>query len=96
VIVESRGKKEDRDLELAFRRTCDGDNFWRMRLPFAIRFSHKLCNSTGMQLADLVARPIGQEVLNPGSQARIYAAIKSKFGGNAWGKISGRGPIIFP
>jgi hypothetical protein len=96
VVVESRGKKEDKDLELAFRRTCDGENYFHSSLPFTIRFSHKLCNSTGTQLADLVARPIGQEVLNPGSQARIYPAIRSKFRRNAWGYLRGPGLKIFP
>jgi hypothetical protein len=96
VIVESRGKKEDKDLELAFRRTCAGLNQWNCLLPFVIRFSSKQCNSTGMQLADLVARPIGQEVLNPGSQAKIYPAIKSKFRTSPNGKISGWGLKVFP
>src|SRR5262245_52966086 len=27
-IFESRGKKEDKDLELEFRRVCNGDNRW--------------------------------------------------------------------
>ena len=56
-IVESRGRKEDRDLELTFRRICAGANMWKCTLPFEVKFSHKQCNSTGMQLADLIARP---------------------------------------
>jgi hypothetical protein len=96
VIVESRGKKEDRDLELAFRRACAGANQWNCPLPFEVRFSHKLCNSTGMQLADLIARPIGQEVLKPGSQAKIYPTIQSKFRTAPGGKIVGWGLKVFP
>jgi hypothetical protein len=96
VIVESRGKKEDRDLELAFRRTCAGANQWNCSFPFEIRFSHKQCNSTGMQLADLLARPIGQEVLNPGSQARINPIIQSKYRQSWSGRIEGWGLKVFP
>jgi hypothetical protein len=96
IIVESRGTKEDKDLELSFRRTCAGMNYLGCGFPFEIRFSHKQCNSTGMQLADLVARPIGQEVLQPGSQARIYPIIKSKFRRSFSGRIDGFGLKIFP
>ena len=55
IVVESSGKREDQDLESSFRRTCAGHNMWGRPLPFEVRFSDKRCNSTGMQLADLVA-----------------------------------------
>lgn len=96
LVVESRGPKEDKDLELAFRRTCAQQNYMGAHLPFDIRFSHKQCNSTGMQLADLVARPIGQEVLAPGSQKQIYPIIKSKFRRSPSGLINGWGLKVFP
>jgi hypothetical protein len=96
VIVESRGKKEDAQLELAFRRACAGANQWNARLPFEIRFSDKKANSTGMQLADLVARPIGQEVIRPGSQSRIYPVIQKKFRRSWSGKVDGWGLKVFP
>jgi hypothetical protein len=96
VVVESRGAKEDKDLQLSFRRTCAGINYWTCKFPFEIRFSHKQCNSTGMQLADLVARPIGQEVLRPGSQARIYPIIQSKFRCGPSGRMVGYGLKVFP
>jgi len=96
VIAESRGKKEDDDLELAFRRTCDGRNQWLCTLPLEIRFAHKQSNSTGMQLADLVARPIGQKILNTGTQSRIYPIIEKKFRTDPFGKINGWGQKVFP
>ncbi|HUY25899.1 MAG TPA: DUF3800 domain-containing protein [Candidatus Binataceae bacterium] len=96
VIAESRGSKEDRALELSFRRTCAGANSWSCTFPFEIRFAHKQSNSTGMQLADLIARPIGQEILNPGSQARIYPIIQSKFRKSPNGQIEGWGLKVFP
>jgi hypothetical protein len=94
IICESRGTKEDKDLEIAFLRTSSGANRWNCTLPFSIRFSHKQCNSTGMQLADLVARPVGQEFLKPGSQARIYPVISAKF--RDAGRPESRGRIVFP
>jgi hypothetical protein len=96
VVVESRGRKEDEDLELSFRRTCAGHNMWGSALPFEIRFSDKKCNSTGMQLADLVARPIGQEILVSGSQSRIYPIIRSKFRSNRLGDIEDWGLKVYP
>lgn len=59
VIVECRGKKEDAELELEFRRICDGDNHGKRQLPFSVVFADKKTNLAGLQLADLVARPIG-------------------------------------
>ena len=35
VIFESRGKREDDELELEFRRVCDGQNMTGQSLPFA-------------------------------------------------------------
>lgn len=96
IARESRGAKEDKNLELAFLRTCNGANQWGCSLPFVIHFSHKQSNSTGMQLADLVARPVGQEVLKPGSQSRIYPVIAGKFRRHASGKINGWGLKVFP
>ena len=58
VLVECRGKKEDAELELEFRRICDGDNPGNRALPFDIVFADKKTNLAGLQLADLVARPL--------------------------------------
>jgi hypothetical protein len=49
VVFESRGKKEDKDLELEFRRVCDGANHKNSRLPFEIiladkRQTHQVCS----------------------------------------------------
>lgn len=58
VICESRGRKEDAELELEFRRIVDGANFFNQRLPFELVIADKKTNCEGMQLADLTARPI--------------------------------------
>jgi Protein of unknown function (DUF3800) len=65
VVVECRGKKEDAELELEFRRICDGENQGNRQLPFNIVFADKKTNLTGLQLADLVARPVGLNHIQP-------------------------------
>ena len=79
VIVECRGKKEDNELELEFRRICDGANRMDKKLPFDIIFADKKTNSAGLQLADLVARPIGLSILRPGQENRAFDVLKRKF-----------------
>lgn len=78
-IFEKRGDKEDRDLELEFRRIVGGQN--QLRIPFEgfqIRFADKRVNSTGMQIADLTAHPIGIRFLRPKQENRAFAAFKEK------------------
>jgi hypothetical protein len=101
VVVECRGKKEDRDLELEFRRVCDGENRWSRRLPFRIVMADKKTNSSGLQLADLVARPIGIATLRPTQPNRAFEVLRRKFlcvGGrkHAGAGFEGLGLKIYP
>jgi hypothetical protein len=101
VIVECRGSKEDRELELEFRRICDGNNRLGLQLPFEVLFSDKKTMSTGLQLADLVARPIGLNILRPGQENRAFEVLKKKFycdgGREEVGKdYEGTGMVIYP
>lgn len=73
IIVERRGDKEDAALELEFRRICDDQNY-----PFKLRIADKKVNSSGLQLADLVARPIGINFLRPTQQNRAFDILKMK------------------
>lgn len=78
VVVECRGKKEDRELELEFRRICDGSNPSE-RLPFDIIFADKKTNLAGLQLADLVARPVGLNYIRPQQANQAFEILKRKF-----------------
>jgi hypothetical protein len=49
VLVERRGRKEDDDLELEFRRICSGQNALGPMPNLDIRFVDKKHNSTGLQ-----------------------------------------------
>ncbi|MBB4817097.1 hypothetical protein HNP29_000454 [Pseudomonas alcaligenes] len=83
-IFEARGSKEDLDLELAFRRVCDGDNYSGVGYPFGIIIADKKTNCEGMQIADLTARPIGLSVMRPGQPNRAYEVLSRKM--NRYGR----------
>lgn len=96
VIVEKRGKKEDAELELEFRRVCDGANYEGVQLPFDIVFADKKSNTPGLQLADLIARPVGIKILRPQQANRAYEIIETKFYRNHDGNFQGWGLKCFP
>jgi hypothetical protein len=87
VLFESRGKKEDAELELEFRRICNSEANWGYKnLDFSqIRFEpifvSKAANATGLQLADLTARPIALHFLRPEQENRAYQIIAPKLNG---------------
>jgi len=96
VIVEKRGNKEDAELELEFRRVCDGANYEGTQLPFDIVFADKKSNSAGLQLADLIARPVGRKILRPEQPNRAYDVIETKFYRNGSGEFQGWGLKCYP
>lgn len=96
-VFEKRGANEDRDLELEFRRICDGANYHHRRLDcLDVVFADKKINSSGLQIADLTARPIGLHVLRPGQPNRAFEVIEPKLRKNPEGKASGWGLKVFP
>ncbi len=79
VVVECRGKKEDRELELEFRRICDGNGSQARELPFNVVFADKKTNLAGLQLADLVARPVGLSYIRAGQPNQAFDLLTRKF-----------------
>lgn len=96
VIIERRGLREDRELELEFRRICDGMNATGAHMAFEPRFVPKAANVPGLQIADLVARPIGRHVLDPVQPNRAFEVIEMKLDRSPGGKIVGWGLKVFP
>ena len=96
VVVERRGRREDDELELAFRRIKDGTAFQAPMPDFEIVFADKKTNSAGLQLADLTARPIGRHVLNPAQPNRAWDLIEPKMRRSAEGLVRGWGLKVFP
>jgi Protein of unknown function (DUF3800) len=91
VVFESRGKNEDMELELAFRRIAANQADWGYRRPdfsyarFEPVFARKDANAAGLQLADLVARPCGLRALRPNQPNRAFEALIPKLCGGHGG-----------
>jgi len=96
IVVEKRGKLEDDELELEFRRICSGSNYHRYPYPFELIFADKKSNSSGLQFADLIARPVGLNILKPEQENRAFDALRLKFYSNGYGAIKGWGLKCFP
>jgi len=96
VLVERRGQREDAQLELEFRRIIAGRNAIGPMPDFEIRFMDKKHNSTGLQVADLVAHPIGRHVINPAQPNQAFATIHPKLRRSPTGVVDGFGLKIFP
>lgn len=84
VVFESRGKKEDTELELHFRRIAANQANWGYKqsdfraMEWEPLFVDKKCNSSGLQLADLMARPIGLKVIRPLQENRAFDVLQPK------------------
>lgn len=91
IIVEARGKKEDAELELEFRRIISKH---RTLAKFDIIFSDKKSNGAGLQIADLIAHPIGRHVINPTQENRSFKIVEKKF--HRYPNYNGKGLKIFP
>lgn len=91
IIVEKRGRREDAELELAFHRVCDGANALHRPLPFQLVMIPKASNSPGLQLTDLMARPVALHHLRPHQPNRAFDIIATKLHRSPDGKIEGWG-----
>lgn len=96
VVVESRGRREDGELTLEFVRICGGENACGHPLPFALVMADKRTNSEGLQLADMVARPVALSVLRPGQPNRAFEVLLPKLWRDSGGSIDDHGLKLFP
>jgi hypothetical protein len=96
VTCEARGKVEDTLLELEFRRIRDGENATGGRLPFDIIIADKKVNCAGLQVADLLARPIGMSRLRPDQPNRAFEVIRDKLAKDPDGQDEQWGLRCFP
>jgi hypothetical protein len=92
-VFERRGKKEDEQLELEFYRIVNNQLTWGYQrvdfnsIDFDIQFATKHHNSIGLQLADLLARPIGLHVIRPEQSNRAYEIITRKYNNGYVNKV---------
>ena len=91
IIVEKRGKREDAELELAFRRVCDGANALHRPMSFQLVMIPKSSNSAGLQLTDLMARPVALHHLRPEQPNRAFEIIRTKLRHGPSGQTDGWG-----
>lgn len=91
LIFESRGKREDSGLKTEFQRACSKINAQNESQALEMVFADKKSNSIGLQLADLIARPIGMSVLKPNQKNRAVAIIMKKL---IAGSKKQRAPIL--
>lgn len=96
VIIECRGRREDDELELEFRRVCSGGNYRGEIFALNPRFVPKSANVPGLQIADLIARPIGRHILDPSKPNRAFDVIREKLDRSQDGRVDGWGLKVFP
>lgn len=84
IVFESRGKVEDKELKDEFHRICENRKNWGYcnsdfsLIDFKAVFVKKAANATGLQLADLTARPIALKQLRPNQPNRAWDIIQPK------------------
>lgn len=83
IVIEKRGKKEDKKLEEHFQRLmARGTGYVSCErlaeLKITIHFKDKKENINGLQLADLVAYPIARYVIEPERANPAFEVLKDK------------------
>lgn len=102
VVAESRGPKEDALVQHELSRlhlegtSYISDAWFRQQLHPGITFLRKSENNTGLQLADLAARPIGEKVADPSSSPPRWEVFRDKLCPGTETKNSSVGLKIVP
>lgn len=84
VLFEARGREEDRQLELEFRRVAANDKSWGWRAvdftrtPLEPLFVPKAANLAGHQLSDLIARPLALRAIRPDQPNRAFDIVANR------------------
>ncbi len=96
IVFEGRGRKEDAELELQFRRIMQTTKMRGMAETLDFLCVSKLANSTGLQIADMVARPIGIHTLRPDQGNHAWDVLERKLVRSKSGQIEGYGLKVYP
>jgi hypothetical protein len=84
VLFEARGREEDRQLELEFRRVAANGKKWGWRsvdfarTPLEPVFVPKSANLAGHQFTDLIARPLALRALRPNQPNRAAEIVANR------------------
>ncbi len=79
IVIESRMDNQNKELEKAFLSMLEKNKPWQDQCPMKLIFGDKKANSIGLQLADLIAYPIGRHVLKPHEENLAFKIIEQKF-----------------
>lgn len=102
VIAESRETKEDVLVNYEYvRLQKEGTQFvsesdFRWYLAPYMQFLRKSANSTGLQIADIAARPLAEKILDPSSLPKRWDVISSKLYDGTKGRPESYGLKVFP
>lgn len=96
VVFEGRGRNEDKELELAFRRILDTTRYVGLAQTLEFLCVDKKTNSSGLHIADLVARPIGIRDLRPNQPNHAWSVLEKKLVRSRDGRLKGYGLKIYP
>ena len=84
IVAEARSPLQDTELQYEYARlliqgtSYIWDGWFRRTFPPGITFEPKTTNNTGLQLADLTARPVGDKVLNKKRKPYLWKEICAK------------------
>jgi len=84
VVAEARGPLQDTELQYEYARlliqgtSYIRDGWFRKAFPPGVTFEPKTTNSTGLQLADLAARPVGDKVINKRKNPYMWDEVRLK------------------
>ena len=79
IVIESRMDNQNKELDQAFLRMLERNKPLQDQCPVKLIFGDKKANSIGLQLADLIAYPIGRHVLKPHEENLAFKIIEQKF-----------------
>ena len=79
IIIESRMDNQNKELDQAFLKMLAKNKPLQDQCPMKLIFGDKKTNSIGLQLADLIAYPIGRHVLKPHEENLAFKIIEQKF-----------------
>lgn len=96
VVFESRGRREDHELEEEFERIRADSRAEGLGTALRMVMASKQSNTCGLQLADLAAHPIGRHLLAPSQRNRAYELLRTKLRRGPDGEIAGQGLISSP
>jgi hypothetical protein len=94
VVIESRGKKEDDELQTAFRKIITIRSPLQEVFPLKLMFVDKKSNCAGLQIADLVAYPIGRYLIDPEKENPAFKIVEKKI--LLYPEYRGTGLMMFP